>query len=114
MVASGFKDSVDEDCWAPLGLSLVHSNDMLSVYTSSKTLAEKVGLSYYDNVNGEGLKVVSLVCTAIGGDTFLPCLTGSQESLLAQITRKKEASRILKFLHELLGSLPLVHILDVC
>ncbi|KAK9145383.1 hypothetical protein Sjap_005286 [Stephania japonica] len=111
---SGFKDSVDEDCWTPLGLSLAHSNDMLSVYTSSKTLAEKVALSYNDKVNGEGLKVVSLVCTGIGGDTLLPYLTGSQEFILAQLTQKKEASTILKFLHELLGSLPLVHILDVC
>ncbi|KAK9145382.1 hypothetical protein Sjap_005285 [Stephania japonica] len=121
---SGFKDSVNEDSWTPIDLSFAHSNDMLTLliisslfycgYVSSKTLAEKEALSYNDKVNGETLEVVTLPCAAIGGDTLLPYLSGSQEMILAPLTRNKESSTNLNFIHALLGAVPLVHIHDVC
>ncbi|KAK9121807.1 hypothetical protein Syun_019424 [Stephania yunnanensis] len=58
---SNFKDSTNDDCWAPIGISFAYSNDMLADYVSSKTLTEKEALSYNEKVNGEAvLEVVTL------------------------------------------------------
>ncbi|KAF8380089.1 hypothetical protein HHK36_027559 [Tetracentron sinense] len=108
---TGFKDCMDESCWTPLNLSFPYSNDYTMGYIRSKTLAEKEVLSY--NGNG-GLEVVTLACGLVGGDTLLPYIPLSVLAIVSQITGSLSNYHNLCLLQEELGSVPLVHIDDVC
>ena len=86
---------------------------MLQGYTKSKTLAEKEMLNYNEYDNGS-FEVVTLACGLVGGETVLPYVTSSSEAILSLLTGNLFSLNALKFLQELLGSIPLVHIEDVC
>ncbi|KAH7841249.1 hypothetical protein Vadar_027564 [Vaccinium darrowii] len=110
---SGFKSSLNESCWTPLNLSFNFSDDFLLAYTKSKTLAEMEVLRYNEIGNGE-LEVVSLLCGLVGGDnTLLSYLPASVAVIVSQITGDLTSYGSLRFIHELLGSIPLAHIDDV-
>ncbi|XP_028216136.1 putative anthocyanidin reductase isoform X2 [Glycine soja] len=81
---SGFKDFIDETCWTPLNLSM---GTLHQWYTDSKTQAERELLSYGSGENGGGLEVVQ---------------------------DNEAAYQSLKFLEELDGKIPIVHVEDVC
>ncbi|KAI3444439.1 hypothetical protein Pfo_001104 [Paulownia fortunei] len=102
---SGYKDFMDETCWTPLNLSY----EVLSEYVHSKTLAEKEVLSY----NGKGIEVVSLACGLVGGDTIQSSMSESMACLISQATNDGLRYKILRFLEELLGKVPIVHIQDI-
>ncbi|KAH7839762.1 hypothetical protein Vadar_008476 [Vaccinium darrowii] len=111
---TGYKSSFDESCWTPLNFSAIVAPDYALEYTNSKTLAEKEVLSYNEIENGK-LEVVSLPCGLVGGDnTLLSKLPLSVNAFLSQITGNLSLYDSLRFLQELLGSIPLVHIDDVC
>ncbi|KAK7258528.1 hypothetical protein RIF29_24108 [Crotalaria pallida] len=114
---SGFKDFMDETCWTPLNDSLAYlfQDDFHKDYTYSKTSTEKYILRYgNNNENGGGLEVVTLPCGLVGGDTLLSFTPGSVEVLISQLTQNAIGYKSLRFLEELLGKVPLVHIDDVC
>lgn len=50
----------------------------------------------------------------MGGDTFLPTMPDSMEVLISQITKNERRYKTVRFLEELLGKVPFVHIEDVC
>ncbi|KAB1215469.1 Dihydroflavonol-4-reductase [Morella rubra] len=108
-----FKSCIDESCWTPLDVSFTYANDFLLGYIKSKTLAEKEVLKYNDVDNGR-LEVVTLVCGLVGGETLLPYVPGSMETIVSPITGNLDFLNSLKLLQELLGSIPLIHIEDVC
>ncbi|XP_073110635.1 NADPH HC-toxin reductase 1 isoform X2 [Elaeis guineensis] len=111
---TGYEDFIDETCWTPLDLSFAHCEDLEKFYTCAKTLSEKEVLSYnYKEGKGE-LQVVSLTCGLVGGDTILPFVPLSVRAIVSPLTGDKVNHRQLKFLQALLGSVPLVHIEDVC
>ncbi|KAA8520725.1 hypothetical protein F0562_015003 [Nyssa sinensis] len=105
---TGYKGSMDESCWTPLNLPYAYSNDGLMGYTHSKTLSEKEVLGYNDS-----LEVVSLACGLVGGDTLLSSMSESIGVLISQITGDKRRYGTLRFLEELIGKVPIVHIQDV-
>ncbi|KAK6143524.1 hypothetical protein DH2020_023872 [Rehmannia glutinosa] len=132
----GYKPQMDELCWTPLNLSYTYNNDYILVliifsysiiqsvllyinqiwflqeYTKSKTLSEKEILEY--NINGK-LEVVSLVCGLVGGETLLSYVPSSVKSVLSQLKGGDQFPlTALNYLQELFGSVPLVHIEDVC
>ncbi|KAF8412138.1 hypothetical protein HHK36_000094 [Tetracentron sinense] len=108
---TGFNDYINESCWTPLNLSFPYSNQNTLGYVLSKTLAEKEVLSY----NGKGgLEVVTLSCGLVGGDTLLPSLSSSVETLVSQLTGNLSTYNNLRLLQAQLGSVPLAHIDDVC
>lgn len=82
-------------------------------YTRSKTLAEKAVLSYNEKYNGE-LEVVTLCCGLVGGETRLSHLPISVEVIFAHLSGNSCLYNSLKLLEEITGSVPLVHIEDVC
>lgn len=86
----------------------------LKDYTYSKTLTEEHILSYGNIENGGGLEVVTLPCGLVGGDTLQSFTPGSVVVCISQITGNTNAYKSLKFLAELLGKIPLVHVDDVC
>ncbi|XP_014491489.2 anthocyanidin reductase ((2S)-flavan-3-ol-forming) [Vigna radiata var. radiata] len=108
--AAGFKDFIDETCWTPLDLSL----DLHKGYVNSKTEAERELLSYGSNENGRGLEVVSLACGLVGGDTLLSYTPSSVSLLLSPLQDNEATYQSLKFLEDLIGKIPVVHIHDVC
>ncbi|KAK7397420.1 hypothetical protein VNO78_18591 [Psophocarpus tetragonolobus] len=113
---SGFKDQIDETCWTPLNHSCeyLYLEPFYKDYTYSKTLTEKHALSHGNDENGGGLEVVTLACGLVGGDTLQSFTPSSGAVFIAQIMQNEKAYTSLKFLQELLGKIPLVHIDDVC
>ncbi|XP_061353022.1 NADPH HC-toxin reductase 1-like isoform X2 [Gastrolobium bilobum] len=113
---SGFKEVMDETCWTPPidSVAYLYPDDFLKDYTYSKTMSEKHLLSYGNNENGGGLEVVTLPCGLVGGDTLQSFTPGSVVVCISQITENTKAYRTLKFIQELLGKIPLVHVDDVC
>ncbi|KAK9274729.1 hypothetical protein L1049_021980 [Liquidambar formosana] len=110
---TGFKSCMDESCWTPLNLTFTYGNDVVMGYTKSKTLAEKEVLSYNEIENGK-LEVVTLPCGQVGGDTLLSYLPLSVQVLLSQLSGNLSCYNGLRFMQELLGFVPMVHIDDVC
>lgn len=105
---TGYKNSMDEFCWTPFNLSYAYTNESLDDYVYSKTLAEIEVLS-----NNKELEVVTLACGLVGGDTFLPLMPESPKDIVSQIIDYPFGYQALRFLEELLGKIPLVHIDDV-
>ncbi|XP_021803709.1 anthocyanidin reductase ((2S)-flavan-3-ol-forming)-like, partial [Prunus avium] len=114
----GFKPCLDESCWTPLDVSFTYATDfsmvpLLAWYIISKTLAERAVLSYNDIDNGK-LEVVTLPCGLVGGETLLSYLATSVGVLISQLTGDSFGYNGLKLMQEVNGSVPLVHIEDVC
>ncbi|GKU96703.1 hypothetical protein SLEP1_g9910 [Rubroshorea leprosula] len=116
---SGYKDSMDETCWTPLSLSANFSDDHLAAYRDSKTLSEKEILSYGSSIEeGRGLEVVTLGIGLVGGDnTLLSYTPGSVALFISHLVDKvygPHGYKALKYLEELGGKIPIVHVNDVC
>ncbi|PON97541.1 NAD(P)-binding domain containing protein [Trema orientale] len=107
-----FKPSMDESCWTPLNISFPYANQGLMAYTHSKTLSEKELLRFNGDEGGK-LEVVSLNCGVVGGDTILSIMPESMAMLVSQIIDNKRYA-VLRFLEEVNGKVPIVHIEDVC
>ncbi|WJZ81980.1 hypothetical protein VitviT2T_001781 [Vitis vinifera] len=110
----GFKSCLDESCWTPLNLSYQHSNDVMMAYVKSKTLAEKEVLSYNVDENSDQLEVVTLACGLVAGGTLQNYPSTSIGCVLSQLTGNLILYEGLRFLQEMLGTIPLIHIDDVC
>ncbi|XP_042425536.1 putative anthocyanidin reductase [Zingiber officinale] len=111
---SGFKEAMDESCWTPLHLPFRYCEDFEKDYTRSKTLSEKEILSYNDERRETSMEAVTLTSGLFGGDTILSHLPLSSQIVVSPMTGNPVHRRQLKFLHALLGSVPVVHIDDVC
>ncbi|XP_022733349.1 putative anthocyanidin reductase [Durio zibethinus] len=104
---------VNESYWTPINVTLTHGLEFMRAYTISKTLAEKEALSYNDNPDGK-LEVVTLPCGLVGGETLLSFVPLSVEVMFSQLIGKLPTFKGLELLEELLGSIPILHIEDVC
>ncbi|XP_006366563.1 anthocyanidin reductase-like [Solanum tuberosum] len=105
-----FKQLMDETCWTPLNFSNPYTKQWLWDYVESKMLAEKEMLKF----EKEGLEVVTLCCGLVGGNTYLPYIPTSDAMFLSMLTQEEILYNSLKFLEELIGKVPIVHIEDVC
>lgn len=85
----------------------------LQGYIRSKTLVEKEVLGY-NNKEKFGFNVVTLVCALVGGDTLLPYITGSQQTIISQLSSNALFHKYLRLLQEMWGAVPLAHIDDTC
>ncbi|XP_039046662.1 anthocyanidin reductase ((2S)-flavan-3-ol-forming)-like isoform X1 [Hibiscus syriacus] len=110
--------SVKESSWTHVDASFAstHGLQHMRTYTVSKTLAEKEALRYNGeaNANGGKLQVVSLACGLIGGETLLSHAPSSVAAMFSQLTGNLSTFMGLEYLEKLLGSIPMVHIDDVC
>ncbi|KAF3328620.1 anthocyanidin reductase-like protein [Carex littledalei] len=111
---TGYAGCLDESCWTPLNLSFPYPSNFEAAYTSSKTLSEKALLDYNHCEKNSLFEVVSLSIGLVGGETILSYLPGSVGVIVSSITGEMIFYSQLKFLQELLGSVPLVHIADLC
>jgi nucleoside-diphosphate-sugar epimerase len=58
--------------------------------------------------------VVTLLCGLVAGDTVLGHVPETMESTVAPVTGREAYSGLPRILQRLLGSVPLVHVDDVC
>lgn len=80
-------------------------------YRESKTLSEKEILC----INGGKLEVVTLACGLVVGRNSLFAFTPvTVKFLISQLTNDAISYNALKYLEELIGKIPIVHIDDVC
>ncbi|XP_059662227.1 NADPH HC-toxin reductase 1-like [Cornus florida] len=111
---SGFGSSMNESCWTPLNLLSTSGNDFMTGYAKSKTEAEKEVLSYNEIENGSRLEIVTLACGLVAGDTLLSYIPFSINATISQLTGNHFFKQFLRVLQEFAGSIPLLHIDDVC
>ncbi|KVH89052.1 NAD-dependent epimerase/dehydratase [Cynara cardunculus var. scolymus] len=110
---SGYKTTMDESCWTPLYISVPYSNDFVKEYTEAKTRAEQEILKIGEDKANE-LEVVTLSCGLVGGGGHLPYTTSSVMLLISQVINNETQYQMLRYLEELMGKIPIVHIKDVC
>ncbi|KAL0925182.1 hypothetical protein M5K25_003495 [Dendrobium thyrsiflorum] len=109
-----FKNVMDESCWTPLHCPFAHAQKVEQDYISSKTLTEKEILAYNTEGEKRRIKVVSLICALVGGNGILEYIPGSISVIISPLSGQRLRYKQLKLLQEMLGSVPLVHIDDVC
>ncbi|GJY64009.1 anthocyanidin reductase ((2S)-flavan-3-ol-forming)-like protein [Tanacetum coccineum] len=81
-----------------------------SDYTEAKTKSEQEALKIGENKSNE-LEVVTLCCGLVGGGILR---SGSPSVFISQISSDMMQYQPLRYLEELLGKVPIVHIDDVC
>ncbi|KAL9673675.1 hypothetical protein QQ045_029936 [Rhodiola kirilowii] len=86
-----YHESINESCWTSIDTDLPLANSYLLV-----------------------IEVVSLVAGLTGGDTILGSAAGSLKILLSQIRRDEATYGSLRFIEEVDGKVPVVHVEDVC
>ncbi|GLJ47148.1 hypothetical protein SUGI_0995470 [Cryptomeria japonica] len=105
-----FKDCLDESCWTPVSY-MRRERPKYWMYYVAKTLAEQAALQYgMDN----DMEVVTVLAALVGGSSITPTLSSSALITLAPITGNKECCDTLASFQSLMGSVPLVHVEDVC
>uniref|UniRef100_K3Y2M4 NAD-dependent epimerase/dehydratase domain-containing protein n=1 Tax=Setaria italica TaxID=4555 RepID=K3Y2M4_SETIT len=99
--SAGFKDAVDEFCWTPLDVDYPLRSAQYDEYILSKLVSEKELLAYNAG-ESPAFEVVT------GGTTV------SLEGVALPATRDERQFIGLRMLQQLLGSMPLAHVDDVC
>ncbi|CAN4089919.1 unnamed protein product [Withania somnifera] len=107
---NGFKDFMDETCWTPLNVNFRFSDDYVAEYMESKTASEKEIL----NSGKDRFEVVSLGCGLVGGTTLSSNISASMDVTLSVVTGNEICYKQLKFIEEVDGKVPIVHVEDVC
>ncbi|KDP25319.1 hypothetical protein JCGZ_20475 [Jatropha curcas] len=109
-----FRSCMDESCWTPLHLSFPFGSQWLMDYVEGKTLAEKEVLSYNERDDDSKMEVVTLVCGLVGGETILSHVPRSVEAIYSQVKGSLENYNALRFLEQVIGLIPILHVDDVC
>ncbi|XWS46195.1 hypothetical protein CRYUN_Cryun14cG0043900 [Craigia yunnanensis] len=97
-----------KSCGTSKDVAVPYSSESLMGYAISKAASEKESLRY----NCE-MEIVSLVCGLVGGGTLLSSMPESMGVLISQVTKNKTRYNT-RFLEELLGKVPILHVEDVC
>lgn len=82
-------------------------------YILSKLQSEQELLSYNASLS-PAFEVVTLPLGLVAGDTVLGHVPETIESVVSLVSRSEPYSGLPRILQQLLGSLPLVHVDDVC
>ncbi|KAG2607588.1 hypothetical protein PVAP13_4NG260100 [Panicum virgatum] len=111
--AAGYKESISESCWTPLDVDYPLRSAHFDKYILSKLQSEQELLSYNAGER-PAFEVVTLPLGLVAGDTLLGRVPETMESAVSPVSRNEAYSGLPRILQQLLGSLPLVHVDDVC
>uniref|UniRef100_A0ACD5TKN6 Uncharacterized protein n=1 Tax=Avena sativa TaxID=4498 RepID=A0ACD5TKN6_AVESA len=111
--ATVYRDFISESCWTAPDINYPLRNQHFDKYIESKVLLEKELLAYNDS-KSPVFEVVTLPCGLVAGDTILACVPETIESAVAPVTGREPYFILPRILQRLLGSVPLVHVDDVC
>ena len=89
------------------------SDGHLQKYILSKVQSEQELLSY-NGGESPAFEVVTLALGLVAGDTVLGRVPETVESAVSPVSRNEAYFGLPRILQQLLGSLPLVHVDDVC
>jgi nucleoside-diphosphate-sugar epimerase len=89
------------------------AHDHLQEYILSKLVSEKELLAYNAGET-PAFEVVTVPCSVVAGDTLQGGTTLSLEGVASPVTRDESQLAGLRMLQQLLGSVPLAHVDDVC
>lgn len=109
----GYRDFIDESCWTSLNVDYPLRSAHFDKYILSKLQSEQELLSY-NNGESPAFEVVTLPLGLVAGNTVLGRAPETVESAVAPVSRSEPYFGLLRILQQLLGSLPLVHVDDVC
>ncbi|CAL5054060.1 unnamed protein product [Urochloa decumbens] len=128
--STGFKDAIDESCWTPLNvyyplrtaqhheyiLSKVASEKELLAYNAGESLPKCCGccvrtVLQHPRWPSPAFEVVTLACSVV--DTLLSD-GASVSRVVSPVTRDASRFGALRMAQRLAGSVPLVHVDDVC
>ncbi|KAG8075113.1 hypothetical protein GUJ93_ZPchr0006g41994 [Zizania palustris] len=112
--STGFKDSIDESCWTPLDVDYPHRSAQFDEYILSKLLSEKELLGYSAGEDSPAFEVVTVPCAVVAGGILQGHPTGALNFVVSPVTRDERYFVALRRLQRLMGSVPLVHVDDVC
>nr|XP_020167825.1 putative anthocyanidin reductase isoform X1 [Aegilops tauschii subsp. strangulata] len=144
LTAAGYKDFIDESCWTPFDVDYpLRSADFdvsasrssssstnqsgrdicqltveiivicMQKYMLSKLLSEKELLSYNDGED-PAFEVVTLPLGFVSGDTLLGRVTEALEVAVSPVSGDESRFGFMRLLQTVAGSVPLVHVDDVC
>ncbi|GAU47761.1 hypothetical protein TSUD_387200 [Trifolium subterraneum] len=72
-------------------------------------------MSYGKDKNGSGgIEVVTLAVGLVGGDALLSFIPSTVAVIIAQLKDNEAKYKSLKFVEDICGKIPLVHVDDVC
>uniref|UniRef100_A0ACD6A6N2 Uncharacterized protein n=1 Tax=Avena sativa TaxID=4498 RepID=A0ACD6A6N2_AVESA len=108
-----YRDFISESCWTATDINYPLRNEHFDKYIESKILSEKELLGYNDG-ESPTFEVVTLPCGLVAGDTVLGNVPETMESVVAPVTGREPYFMLPRILQRLLGSVPLVHVDDVC
>ncbi|KAF0902818.1 hypothetical protein E2562_019135 [Oryza meyeriana var. granulata] len=111
--AAGYKAFINESCWTPLDVDYPLRSAHFDKYVLSKMMSEKELLSYNDG-GSPAFEVVTLPCGLVAGDTVLRRVPETLESAVSPVSGQEPYFLLLRLLQAMLGSMPLVHVDDVC
>ncbi|KAH9299311.1 hypothetical protein KI387_030993 [Taxus chinensis] len=105
-----FKECLDESCWTPVDY-IRAKKPKYWMYYVTKTLAEQAALQCSAD---DEIEVVTVCVALVGGPSFTPTFPSSISQILTPITGNRELCETVNELQSLTGSIPMVHIEDVC
>ncbi|XP_073159115.1 putative anthocyanidin reductase [Henckelia pumila] len=108
--SGGWKPKVDESCQTPVKRVLeTKANGW--VYVLSKLLTEETAFQF---AKENGIDLVSVITTTVGGSFLTPTVPGSIRVILSPVTGDPKLLPILEAVNSRMGSIALVHIVDIC
>ncbi|XP_062178699.1 NADPH HC-toxin reductase 1-like [Phragmites australis] len=110
---AGYKDFISENCWTSLNIDYPLRSTHFDNYVLSKLQSEKELLSYNDG-ESPAFEVVTLPLGLVAGDTVLRRAPETLENAVSPVSRNEAHFGLPRLLQSLLGSVPLVHVDDVC
>ncbi|XBH98124.1 hypothetical protein VPH35_127685 [Triticum aestivum] len=113
LTAAGYKEFIDESCWTPFDVEYLLRSADFDKYMLSKLLSEKELLSYNDGED-PAFEVVTLPLGLVSGDTLLGRVTEALEVAVSPASGNESRFGFMRLLQTVAGSVPLVHVDDVC
>ncbi|KAL6603736.1 hypothetical protein ACP70R_044097 [Stipagrostis hirtigluma subsp. patula] len=110
---AGYRDFISESCWTSLNVDYPLRSAHFDKYILSKLQSEQELLSY-NAEESPAFQVVTLPLGLVAGDTVLGRAPETLESTVSPVSRNELFFGFLRLLQQLLGSMPVVHVDDVC
>ncbi|KZV55977.1 dihydroflavonol-4-reductase [Dorcoceras hygrometricum] len=105
-----WKSKVDESCQTPVK-HVLEAKANGWVYVLAKLLTEDAAFQF---AKDKGIDLVSVITATVGGSFLTPTVPASIQVILSPVTGDRRMLSILEAVNSRMGSIALVHIVDIC